>query len=198
MNWHFLLSRRLPHTLLAVVTIELTLPLWAAPALKIAHDGHLRVVPLAVPAQIIIVALLLYTVSSAFHALERQAARSMRIEQAALWLIIAPPVLASTLVASILIGDSGNLGTLAPLKAVIGMWGIGLASSGIIDRRLAGVIPALALVLPALVSPSALAGSDAWGFAFAPDDSPVAWLTACGALAVGVAVHIFMATGKRR
>ncbi|RQP09125.1 MAG: hypothetical protein EAS51_12465 [Microbacteriaceae bacterium] len=198
MNWQLLLSRRLPQILAVVVLIELTLPLWAAPALKITHDGYLSAVPLAVPAQFVVVAILLYTVSSAFHEFERQAARSMRLEQAVLWLITALLVVASTMLASVLIGDTGTLGALAPVKATLGMWGIGLIASAFFDRRLAGIVPAAALLLPAIVSPGLIPGAEIWGFALAPDDSLAAWVTAGGFLAIGATAHILMSSARRR
>lgn len=195
---HLLKSRRGMVMAALVVLGELSLPLWAARAFKISHEGYLRAVPIAVPLQFLAVALLLYTVASSFSRMDRLAARPMRLYQLGSWAALAAPVLAATAAACLWIGDSGNLGTFAPLKALIGLWGIGLLASAVLDRRVACIVPVVGILLPMVISPAAVPGVEYWGFALELDSSPAAWLTALTLLGLGVFVHSRWSDRQRR
>lgn len=195
---HYLKSRRIGTVLASVVALELSLPLWAGRAFKVTHDMVLRAVPLAVPIQFLIVALLLYVVASEFSRMERVAARPMRAYQLVLWVTIAAPVLGATVIASVLIGDSGTLGALAPLKALVGLWGIGLIATTLMDRRVAGIVPIAAIILPMILSPNVMPGVQFWGFVMEPDSELLSWGTAIGLLVAGVWVHTFWSDRRRR
>lgn len=194
----FIKCRRLILVGVLAILIELSLPLWAGRAFKITHDDYLRAVPIAVPVQFFIVALLLYTVASNFSRMDRLSARRIGVYELAMWTTLAIPVFAATLAASLMIGDSGNLGALAPVKALMGLWGIGLIATALIDRRVAGVIPIAGILLPMVLSPAAIPGVEFWGFVIEPETSPAAWLTACVLLVLGVASHTRWTERHRR
>jgi|GEM_PF-7047241 len=193
----FIKSRRLLAIAALAVAIELTLPLWAGRAYVVAHEGYLRAVPLAVPAQFLVVALLLYTASSGFARMDRLAARRMPVCQLIAWAASAAPVVAAALSSAAIMGDTGTIGALAPLKALLGLWGAGLLAAAAVDRRVAGVVPVLPLLLP-MVSPAAVPGIELWGFAMEPDESAPAWAVAAGLLCLGVVAHARWSEGFRR
>ncbi len=194
----FIKSRRLVLVAALAVALELSLPLWAARAFKVSHDAYMSAVPIAVLAQFLVVALLLYTVESRFALMGRLAARNMQVWQLVAWIALAVPVLIATSIASVAIGDTGNVGVFAPLKALLGMWGIGLISSALMDRRIAGVIPVIGILLPFILSPVEVPGVQIWGFAFEPDTSFGSWFTAIALLVAGVVGQTFWSDRRRR
>ncbi|MET3175962.1 UNVERIFIED_ORG: hypothetical protein ABIB52_003835 [Arthrobacter sp. UYCu721] len=194
----FLRSRRAVLIVVIVAGLELSLTLWAGKAFKISHLDYHRAVPIAVPIQFLLVAILLYSVSSAFAPMERLASRPMRRHQALMWLCQSALVFGSLALACLIIGDTGNVGTYAPIKALAGLWGIGLLASTLLDRRVAGVLPVGAVILPFVLDPGRVPGVEVWGFTTEPTDDPLAWITALGFLCAGAAAHIRFSEGARR
>lgn len=194
----FLRSRRAVLVVLVVVCLELSLSLWAGRAFKISHLEYHRAVPIAVPIQFLLVAILLYSVGSAFAPMERLASRSMRTQQGLIWVAQSVLVFGSLTLACFLIGDTGNVGTFAPVKALVGLWGIGLIASALLDRRVAGVVPVCAVIFPFVLDPGRVPGVEVWGFVMEPTDGLVPWITASVLLAVGVAAHLVFSERSRR
>lgn len=191
-------SRQTLLIMVIVAVAELSLAGWADRAFKVSHDTYLRAVPVAVPIQVVLVAILLYTVSSEFQEMERLASRPMRTHQAAIWAGQGFIVFGSLVLACLLIGDSGNIGMFAPIKALAGLWGIGLLASSLVDRRIAGVVPVIAVVLPFVLDPNRVPGVALWGFVVEPTDSLAAWLTALGLLVLGLLAHTAFSEGHQR
>lgn len=195
---YFMKSRHLGPILLITIAVELSLPLWAWRAFKVTHDMSVRAVPIAVPAQFLVVALVLYVVASEFRGTERLAARPMRAYQVLLLLVVAVPLLGAATLASTLIGDTGTLGSFGPLKALIGLWGVGLIATTLLDRRVAGVVPIAGIILPMVLNPDVVPGVEVWGFALEPDSSLTAWWTSVGLFIVGAGVHTIWSDRRRR
>lgn len=183
-------SRRVGLVIVAAVAVEFSMLAWAWRAFKVPHEGLLIAVPLAVPAQMLTVAIALYSTSSAFRALEASAHRSLVMPRLMTLGIQAGAILAPTAFVCVVIGDSGTLGVYAPLKALLGAWGLGLIGSFVIDRRLAGLIGLVPLVAPLVLNPHGRPFASVWAFATAKDADSTAWLTAGALFAIGAVLHV--------
>lgn len=195
----WLVRTRHLHWLLATTfLLELTAVLWAGQAFTVTHGGYFSAVPLAVVLQVIVAALLAYAMSSNTQLAETISARPMRVIQLALSVTTTLVIGAACTVMSLMIGDTGTLGTLSPLKALIGAWGMALLATSVFDRRLAGLLPIACVILPMTVSPAEIPFGESWGFAFAPDTSATAWVTAFVLLVMGLASSSSFVARQRR
>lgn len=182
----------------SAVLVELLLMLDGGRAFQIAHDGSLWAVPIAVPFQFIPAALLTYITSSPLFEQEQMAAVDMRkVHTFVLGTSLSLVLMAATILSSQL-GDSGNVGSFTPLRALIGFMGIGLIATCLVDRRIACLFPAIALLLPFTLNPVLLDGEDYWAFATVPSHSVASWCFAIALFGVGFGGSVFWSEGQRR
>jgi hypothetical protein len=186
----FLRSRALLACVLFATALEASLPLWGARAFKITYPGFFEAVPLGVPAQFAAVAAILYSTDSAFHPLERMAARPLFPMRLLSLLIVTTPPLGVLVLACAVMGDSGTIGWAAPVRAFLGMLGLGLVAAQFIDRRLAGLSAVLAIAAPMTLNPIQVTGFEVWGFAYSGSPEPTSWLVATALFVLGSILHV--------
>lgn len=149
----FLRARGVLPITIALVVFELSLPLWAYPAMKVHYDDYFEAVPLAVSCQFIPAGLVAYVTGSTLDELETQAARGLSAYRFAAIAIPFSTATFSLLFSCLVIGEAGTLDTLAPVRAMIGLVGIALAATLLMDRRLAVIIPAAVAIYPLVFDP---------------------------------------------
>lgn len=189
----FFKSRALLACVLFATVFEASLPFWGSRAFKISYPGFFEAIPLGVPAQFAAVAVILYSTDSAFHYLERMAARPLYPLRMLSFLLVVTAPLVVLVVACALMGDSGTLGWAAPIRAFLGMLGLGLIAAQFVDRRLASLSSVLAIAAPTTLNPTQIIGFEIWGFAYSGSPGPTAWVFALSLFALGSILHITFA-----
>jgi len=177
------------------IAIELSLVLWGGLAFEVRHgDSFYEAVPIQVPAQIVPAMLLLYGSSSAHQALERQAGRRIAALQLSAVTLGGVVVAAAALVPAYAHPNAGTLNPLAGVSAFVGMYGIGLAASVLIDRRLAGIPSLVPVLAPLTFDPTRIPGHSWWSFVIPGDESRSLNPASLGWLIVGILLATIFVT----
>lgn len=170
--------------------IELTLLLWGKYAIVASHGGYFEEVPLAVPAQFLVVAPLLFATGSEFRGFERLAAVPLWWPRTITTLVSLAIVGSIAAFVSFEIGNPGTIGTPAPVRTFIGMYGVGLVASVFVDRRVASLAALAPVVGPLTINPLLVPGNEVWNFAITTPGDHVSWIVAMGWFAVGLVLHV--------
>jgi hypothetical protein len=182
----FLKSRHTVTAILFLVAFEASLANWGAKAFNVRHADEFFAVPLAVPAQFIGAVIVLYATGSAHDELERHSSRAIWVPRTinlAVLILSGGLTLALSCVA---LGAAGTLDAFAPLRAYLGLVGVGLLTSLILDRHLAGIGAAAFAMFPIIFDPSAVPGGSIFGFIVTSPEDPQVWLTPIVLLLCGV------------
>lgn len=161
----FLKSRWVAATLVGCLIWEGSLLIWGSPAIVIAHGGTAIAVPLIVLAQIVPSMLMVYASGSRTQSLEQLAGRQMwpwrLLTSACLGVVVA----AAALAVSLALGPRGTMSVYAAPVTLAGLYGCGLCAATVVDRRLAGAIGTLPLLVPLTLSVDRLPLVELWSFA---------------------------------
>lgn len=194
----FLKSR---HTVVAIIFLmafEASLVIWGARAFNVRHIDEFFAVPLAVPAQFIGVVAILHATGSSHDELENNSSRAIwvpRTVNLALLIVSGGLVLALSCVA---IGAAGTLDIFAPLRAYIGLVGVGLLTSLFLDRHLAGVGAVAFAMFPIIFDPAVVPGGSLFGFVVTSPEDPLVWLRPIALLLCGVLSSVLFSHARGR
>ncbi|QNE46126.1 hypothetical protein F1C58_03845 [Glaciihabitans sp. INWT7] len=174
----YLRSRTFGWTILAVVIIDLLLGAFATPAIVITHGNDVSEIPLLVIFQFLPVAFCLYGLGTSGAGIEATSARRIWILRCITALTLSSLMIGLSALESLRIGAPGSLGIFAPVRAEIGLIGVGLLSTMILDRRIAGIVPIVFVLLPVVVFPRPDLGGQFWGFVMFDTNSAASWTVA--------------------
>lgn len=159
------------------------------------HDSGVVVFTPATPLQILVVGALSLGLSGRSEQFESVGVRPLwllRLLNAGL--LVVTGGFAATAVSLLYAGadvDPGTVGTLAPLRAVLGLMGIALVVATFADMRLGALCALPFVILPGAFDLRGGVGGDVLGFVLADAESRQGWISAIVLGGVGVGLFAF-------
>jgi hypothetical protein len=180
--------------MVVVLVFQLSLPFWATAAIKFTHENFFVALPIAVIVQFIPIALIIFTTDSNSAELELLSSRRLYPRRFLVITIASLIGTGSALAAGCALGTPGSLPWTAPASTFAGMLGLALLASLVVDRRLAGLVAIVPIIIPMAIDPSPIPGSKFWSF-ITPEIDPLEnSIIAVSWLAVGILGHTFRRT----
>lgn len=173
-----------------------TVPLWAQLALKLSFPGSFTSVPLSLLLVFLPISALVYSVKTGMHDWETQAARNLFGGALTVFLCQSFVIFPTIVLVAPAAATQSNLGGMALIRTALGVWGLSLLLSLVLDPRLAGSLSSVAILVPFLVDSSSAPLGEIWGFALAPDASQMSWVVSGMLFAGGVIFHLIQTTRK--
>jgi len=161
---HFLASHRWAPLFGCALLIEGVLLLWGGPLLTSRHGDFAVTLPLAVPAQVLPVMLIVASGYSEHFWLEENASRRLVLPRLLGFLIGFIPVLLMSLLVSHIHNTGSTLAWYAPAAGLIGAVGMSLCVAPLFGFRMAGVFSVIPLTSLLIVDPTTILGYEFWCF----------------------------------
>lgn len=193
--WIYLRSRRVGTCAIAVIaTSAVALPLRSAWALN--REESFIVFPLGLVGTVVVAMAFTLTLSGRFEQFEALGSRSRPLGRAIHAVTGVAIIVAITTGAALVARQvppylESTIGDLAPVRAVLGMLGVGLAAAAFVDIRIASATTIPVFVVPLAFNPGVVPGGDLWGFVLAPAASNIAWATAVATCVLGLVTYVF-------